>query len=392
MSAVDVSPRPVTRLNGSDVSGQSSTVLGRDAVAKNLLSRLFAILERFPGATELVLNRPGRVMVEHGAQWSTVDDESLTFDWVLGLATALGRFSSQQINSSKPIMSTPLPGGERLQIVIPPASEPGIALLTLRIPAPTIRTLDSYNRDGYFDRFGWGFDEGKFESRKGELEATDTDLVDLLMRRDLMGFFTRAVEAQKNIAIVGATGSGKTTLMKTLCQLIPSDERLGTIEDVRELYLPAHDNRFHMLYSKGGQGQANVTPADLIASCMRQRPDRVLLAELRGSEAYDFLDLLTTGHSGSITSFHAESCALAYERYAMMAKKHPDAAVFELKDLRRLVELTIDVIVHVISVKVRNASGDWEKVRYIKQVHFDPLAKLDAEIGRGATMHQRAAA
>jgi type IV secretion system protein VirB11 len=120
--------------------------------------------------------------------------------------------------------------------------------------------------------------------------------------------------------IVGSTGSGKTSFMKTLCRDIPATERIVTIEDVRELFIRHIENCVHLIYSKGGHGQARVTPADLIASTMRMRPDRVLLAELRGSEAYDFLKLLTTGHSGSITSYHASSASVAIERFALMRR------------------------------------------------------------------------
>lgn len=386
MSVVDIPPRHTAR-PALPEADRPSAVLDRAAVVTNLLSRLFVILARFPGATELVFNRPGEVMIEHGARWEVVTDDTLTLDWVSGLATTVGRFTNQQINSSRPIMSAMLPGGERLQIVLPPAVEPGFASLSLRIPAQSIRSLDDYNSDGYFERYAWGFDEGQYGRRRSEISPADSELIEALRARDLMRFFSGAVAAKKNIAVVGDTGSGKTTLMKTLCQLIPSYERLVTIEDVRELFLPNHPNRVHLLYSKGGQGQAQVTPADLIASCMRMKPDRALLAELRGGEAFDFLKLLTTGHAGSITSFHAESCALAFERYVFMAKEHPDAGIFDSAVLRRLVSLTVDVIVHVVAVIVQDENGEPRKDRYIKQIHFDPLAKLDAEIGRGATMH-----
>ena len=190
------------------------------------------------------------------------------------------------------------------------------------------------------------------------------------------------MRAKKNIAVVGETGSGKTTLMKTLCQSIPTDERLITIEDVRELLLPTHGNRVHLLYSKGGQGVAKVTPSDLIASAMRMKPDRVLLAELRGGEAFDFLKLLTTGHSGSITSYHAESCALASERYVFMCKEHEQAAIYDAATLKRLVSLTIDVIVHVVARNQYDAQGHpTHKDRYVAEVQYDPIAKLVARFG-----------
>jgi type IV secretion system protein VirB11 len=133
---------------------------------------------------------------------------------------------------------------------------------------------------------------------------------------------------------------------------------------------------------------AKVTPSDLIASNMRMKPDRVLLAELRGGEAFDFLKLLTTGHSGSITSYHAESCALAMERYVFMAKEHDQAAIYDAEALKRLVALTIDVIVHVVAQTVFDADGNpAKKERFVAEVHFDPIGKLHARFGN-ATVHR----
>ena len=208
------------------------------------------------------------------------------------------------------------------------------------------------------------------------LNPVDKGLVEALSKRDLKAFFQKAVLHKKNIAVVGETGSGKTTLMKSICQSSPSHERLITIEDVRELVLPSHPNCVHLLYTKGGQGVARITPADLIATTMRMKPDRVLLAELRGSEAFDYLKLLTTGHSGSITSYHAESCALAPDRYVMMCKEHPDAGIFDAASLKRLVTMTIDIVVHVsVELVFDDEGGAVRKDRYISEIGFDPVAK-----------------
>ena len=112
------------------------------------------------------------------------------------------------------------------------------------------------------------------------------------------------------------------------------------------------------------------------------KPDRVLLAELRGGEAFDFLKLLTTGHSGSITSYHAESCALAAERYVFMCKEHEQAATYDVPTLKRLVALTIDVILHVVAQNHYDEDRrPIRKERYVAEVHYDPIAKLVARFG-----------
>lgn len=351
----------------------------RDTSVRELLKPLqrFFALE---GVTEIVVNRPQRVMYEQGAYWHSETVEALTQQALTSLAKAIATFSDQAIGPEKPILSAILPDGQRIQIIVPPAVEPETVSFSIRLPSKDIRALEAYEVDGSFKDFVWAPSQA-LAAREGDLAAVDRDLIACLKTRDLKSFLIGAVEARRNVAIVGDTGSGKTTLMKSVCQHIPKDERIVTIEDVREIELPNHPNRVHLLYSKGGQGVARITPADLIASNMRMRPDRVLLAELRGSESFDFLKLLTTGHSGSITSFHAESCALAFERYVLMAKEHPDAAIFDAEGLKRLVTLTIDIIVHMRARITDLGDGKRDKLREVSEVHFDPAAKLKERFG-----------
>jgi type IV secretion system protein VirB11 len=329
---------------------------------------------RLADVTEVVVNRPGEVMFEQGATWYRQDVPDLVLPRLLALARAVATFADQDIGPRTPIMSAILPDGERIQIMVPPAVPPDTVSLSIRLPGRAIRDLSDYERDGAFARFLWPVAEALADVR-GDLEDEDLHLIEALQARDLAGFLQAAVAGRKNIAVVGDTGSGKTTLMKSLCQHIPVEDRIITIEDVRELLLPRHPNRVHLLYSKGGQGIADVSPAELIAACMRMRPDRVLLAELRGSEAFDYLKLLTTGHSGSITSFHAESCALALERYVLMAKEHSDAAIFDAAGLKRLVRMTLDVILHVRAEVINDEAGQSRKQRYVSEVHFDPVGR-----------------
>jgi type IV secretion system protein VirB11 len=133
----------------------------------------------------------------------------------------------------------------------------------------------------------------------------------------------------------------------------------------------------HLVYTKGGHGHARVTPADLIATSMRMRPDRVLLAELRGAEAYDFLKLLTTGHAGSITSYHASSATVARERFALMAKEHPEAVTYDDAALKRLLFLTIDIVAHMETQPIFNGAGEQIGKRWsMTEISFDPVRKV----------------
>jgi type IV secretion system protein VirB11 len=127
----------------------------------------------------------------------------------------------------------------------------------------------------------------------------------LLSSSDYEAFMRLAVRSRKNILVSGPTGSGKTTWTKALIREIPSDERLVTIEDAKELVLDRHPNHVRLFYSKDDQGVARVTPKQLLESCLRMKPDRILLAELRAEEAFDYLRNVNSGHPGSITSVHA---------------------------------------------------------------------------------------
>lgn len=359
---------------------------GADTLVRELMRPLEGILKR-PGVTELVINKPLQVRTEEGAEWVKHDVPELTLDLLEQLAGAIATYTDQEISKKKPIMSAKLPDDERIQIVAAPAVEPGTISYTIRVPSPDIRPLEKYEAEGTFSRYVWA-EPDYLQKRWSDLEQEDRQLVSALKERKLRQFLEMAVRMRKNIAVVGDTGSGKTTLMKSMAQVIPAHERLITIEDVRELFLPDHDNCVHLKYSKGGQGVAQVTPSDLIASCMRMKPDRVLMAELRGGEAFDFLKLMTTGHRGSLTSWHAESCTLAQERYVFMCKENEQASIYDADALKKLVRLTIDITIHVVAKVVYDDQGNaLRKERYVSEVQFDPAGKLLAQYGNAVLHH-----
>jgi type IV secretion system protein VirB11 len=356
-------------------------ILANDVAIRNYLDPIKRHMQSVPGANEVWINRPCELVIKARGVVKVIHEPMLTYAALDALAQAVAVYAQQTIDAAHPLLSATLPDGERIQIVMPPAVEPGLIVIAIRVHGETILSLDQYEHDGVLDRFLWGLPHD-LDARKQLLQGEDRELITLLQARQLKQFLIQAVRAEKTIAVVGDTGSGKTTLMKSMCQYIPRHERLLTIEDVRELLLPAHDNRAHMLYSKGGLSVAKIDPRDLIATCMRLSPDRVLLAELRGSEAWDFLKLLTTGHRGSITSFHAESCALAIERFMFMAKENSEAASLSRDELKHLVRLTVDIVIHITARDVYDDAGKSVGVdRFIDEIHFDPLQKLSARFG-----------
>ena len=192
------------------------------------------------------------------------------------------------------------------------------------------------------------------------------ELLRLLAARDYPAFMRLAVRGRKNILVSGPTGSGKTTWTKALIREIPADERLITIEDAQELVLDRHPNHVRLFYSKDDQGLARVTPKQLLESCLRMKPDRILLAELRAEEAFDYLRNVNSGHPGSITSVHAASAELAFEQLVLLVKQSAGGQELARADIKSLLYLLIDVVIQF---------GVEQHERVISEVWFDPTRK-----------------
>jgi type IV secretion system protein VirB11 len=260
------------------------------------------------------------------------------------------------------MVSLTFPTGQRAQFVIPPAVEAERVSITIRLPSKQTRTLEQYQADGFFDQI--------LEDKQA-ITAADQQLLDLRAERKYGDFFSQAVLNKKNIVVSGATGSGKTTFMKSLVEHIPPEERLVTIEDARELFIDK-PNVVHLLYSKGGQGASNVTAKTCMEACLRMKPDRIILAELRGDESFYFIRNCASGHPGSITSCHSGNIDQTWDQLALMVKASSEGAGLEFATIKRLLMMTIDIIVHI---KAHAGS------RYITGIDFNPERNFPASAG-----------
>lgn len=291
-----------------------------------------------PDVTEVCINRPREVFIERqGRSAPGWHRETLTFadfDWCLRLAKLVAHATRQRIDEESALMAASLPTGERIQIVVPPACEIGTVAITIRRPSDRLWSIEELAHRGLFANL-----------HITKPFASDDRLTQLLQAGDITTFFKEAVRARKNILVSGPTGSGKTTFTKTLMREIPTEERLITIEDAAELRLDGHPNHVRLFYSKDGQGLAKVTPRRLLEGSLRMRPDRILLAELRGEEAFDYLRNVCSGHPGSITSIHAASCALAFEQLILLVKQSPAGREMPRGDVQALLAPLIDVVV-----------------------------------------------
>ncbi|TKT75680.1 P-type DNA transfer ATPase VirB11 [Aquamicrobium sp. LC103] len=308
-------------------------------VVRQLLLPLADLLED-ASLYEIVINKPGEVLTEGADGWSRHQKPELTFEKLMRLARTVASFSNQRINESRPLLSATLPAGERIQIVVPPATSAQTISITIRKPSSAFFTMDEMERKGLFDQV----------ISSAQVTQQDDPLLDTYESGRYRFFLEAAVMARKNIIISGATGSGKTTLSKALIQHIPPQERIITIEDTPELVIP-HVNHVRLFYSKGDQGLARVGVKDLLEACLRMRPDRILLQELRDGAAFYYIRNVNSGHPGSITTVHADSANLAFEQLTLLVKESEGGSALARDDIRRLLESAIDVVVQCRRVR-----------------------------------------
>ena len=276
----------------------------------------FAALETFlepfgdifneDGVSEISVNVPGEVWVEKRGDMRLEMLPALDVDHLKALGRLIAQSTEQLISEEKPLLSATLPNGYRIQVVFPPACEAGTVCMSIRKGATELFTFDTYEKFGAFDQ----------TSTEEISDANAPILLDHLAKGEIRQFLSKAIKCKKNIIISGGTSTGKTTFTNAALLEIPNEERLITVEDAREVQLPNHRNRVHLLASKGGQGRAHVTTQDLIEACLRLRPDRIIVGELRGAEAFSFLRAINTGHPGSIATLHADTPAIKINGYA----------------------------------------------------------------------------
>lgn len=324
------------------------------------MSDAFAALETFllpfkdlfaeEGINEIMVNKPGEVWVEKKGEIYSKQIPDLDFEHLMSLGRLVAQSTEQIISEEKPLLSASLPNGYRIQIVFPPACEIGQIIYSIRKGSTMNLSLDEYAKIGAFDAT---VTEAIIDENEGILN-------NYLAEKKIKEFVRHAVISKKNIIISGGTSTGKTTFTNAALGEIPIEERIITVEDAREVLLPKHPNKVHLLSSKGGQGRANVNTQSLIEACLRLRPDRIIVGELRGAEAFSFLRAINTGHPGSISTLHADSPAMAIEQMKLMVMQ---------ADLGMPPEEVKKYILSVVNIVVQLKRGSGGK-RYVSEVYY----------------------
>ncbi len=262
--------------------------------------------------SEVMVNGPDRIFIEKAGFIEPVQGLSLGEKSLMVAVKNIARRLGDDISESKPILDSRLPDGSRVAAVIPPCSVNGVTL--------TIR---------------------KFNARHFGVE----DLVQAgTLERWLANQLETYVLARKNILIAGATGSGKTSMLNVLGKFIPPDERVLLIEDTSEIRL-AQDNLVRFEARQPQNGLPAITIRELLKASLRHRPDRIILGEIRGGEAFDLLQLLNTGHSGSLSTVHATSAKQGLARFTSCVLQ--SGVDLPYRAIKTNVGDSVDIVVHL---------------------------------------------
>ena len=332
----------------------------RSFEALNVYLKPLTMLLSQEGINEISINEPEEAWVEKRGDMFKVSIAGYNTKYLKSLARLIAESTDQVVSEEKPLLSATLPAGYRVQVVFPPACENHTVVMSIRKKSDLAWTLEDYEKMGAFDN----------TSTEKIIDKNNLILSKLLEAGRIKDFLYQAILSKKNIIISGGTSTGKTTFTNACLRAIPRVERLITVEDAREIDLSSHPNKVHLLASKGGQGRANVTTQDLIEACLRLRPDRIIVGELRGAEAFSFLRAINTGHPGSISTLHADSPEMAIQQLKLMVMQA--GLGMPPEDILSYIRNVVDIVVQL----KRGAKGR----RYVSEVFFKDKNKwLDTE-------------
>lgn len=298
--------------------------------------------------SEIMVNAHSRVFIERDgeiseAQGITIGEKSLQVA-VRNIARALG----DEIGEEKPLLDSRLPDGSRVAAVFPPCSVGGTTL--------TIR---------------------KFQSRF----FTAEELVRIgTLTEALYETLRNAIERNRNILISGGTGTGKTTLLNALSAFISDSQRLILIEDTAEIQIDK-PNLVRFEARRAQQDLPAVTIRDLLRAALRHRPDRIIVGEVRGGEAFDLLQTLNTGHSGTLSTIHANSATQALNRLASCVLQ--SGVELPYQAIRSSIADSIHLLLHIARNRSRRIVTELDEVKAYdletEQYRIEPLYRRGAE-------------
>jgi type IV secretion system protein VirB11 len=301
------------------------------------------------GVIEICINQPGAVFVEKNGCFTHYEVKALEFSFLEALANLVTEFNYKVF--PHPLLSGHLPNGERVQCVMSPACEKNNVIFSIRRHQCRDMQLQDYEKTGAFEEYAT-------QSQNNHRKTTDS-LQTLHAQKDIFGFLKLAIAAKKNMIISGGTGTGKTTFLNACLKLIPDAERLITLEDTREVKLK-QPNTVHLLFNEDDQ---SICVEKIFKACLRLRPDRILLSELRGAEAWSFLRAANSGHPGSVSTVHADTPEACFDQLIFMMQQSGSNS--SEKNLRNYIQSIIPIVVQL------KRSANTARFVEITDIYFD---------------------
>jgi type IV secretion system protein VirB11 len=315
------------------VSSAAAQIIPTGVYLRSCLAPFNHVLSR-ADVTDIYVNRPGELWLETlGGASERIEDGSITEAVLARLARQVAALTHQGVSREHPLLAATMPDGSRIQVVAPPATRGPLAL-AIRRQVTASMTLRDYESTGQFAA----------TRTEGVRQDIDEQIASLVREGKFAEALALAVRARKNIVVSGGTSTGKTTFLSALLREIPGDERLIVIEDTPELIV-GHENSLGLVSVRGELGEARVTTNDLVSASLRMRPDRIILGELRGPEAFAFLRAVSSGHPGSMTTIHADSPEGAVEQLVLLVLQ--SGTNLGRSDVRSYVERSIDIFVQL---------------------------------------------
>ncbi len=283
---------------------------------------------------EIVINPDGAIFVERAsASFMEPIDIEMPAKSIKQLGAQLAGETKNALGKHHPIVSgRVMVWGEplRVQVVVEPAVESGLSVSIRKYVSTILETTEI--------KFLTGKQENVDEMRKKRHRAIQKSVEE----GKIVEMIDYAIKEHYNILISGGTSSGKTTMARALLATSNLEERLVTIEDAQELR-PPHKNQVALISDR--RENSEHLPSKLLESALRMRPDRIILGEIRGVEAYDFLEAINTGHPGAISTIHADSPELAFDRLALMVMRA--GMKLSHREVIDYAKKTIDLVIQV---------------------------------------------
>lgn len=329
-----------------------------------------------PTVNEIAINDSNKeILIWRKGVWEKQEVPAMDLD---RLCSIVANYTDNKLSESNPSISGELPDGSRIEISIPPACPHGSIYINLRKHKASSFTLNEFAEQGYFKDtqhcINLSLPSDTREKLRKHLTHTERTLLSYAEMGDWVGFLEQTQKLQGlNGLISGCMGTGKTTFLQALVDLVDINERIITVEDSNEIKITKHQNYQKLFFKRGNENnktKMGATPTEALMTSLRKTPNRIYLGELRGAEALNFIeDVVNIGLNGSLTTLHASSSRLAFTRVASLIKRAESGKALSFDEIYDLIYPVVHFVVHIEFLAKENK-------RVCSEIYYDPIYSL----------------